>query len=173
MIALRDDVGDDPNAKRLLPAVIRSFQRLSNRGPFRLLRDNMITANIFTETGLWAGRRTGYNVDLRRLDRVASRIVTGLFFHETGTRLPETHVATSYSESGLVDLSEPDRRRIQDICAKLTSRAPITIGDIFAYWFQLNSEDPATSAWLLCFFGKVAFVGMTLPKNARPSDVGA
>jgi hypothetical protein len=128
----------------------------------------MTDVELMTPGGLFLGQVPGYNVDLARLDRVAARIVTGLFYHEFGNRLPSNHQTIAYSEAGLTAVDKESIKRIQSLCARLTTSEPKAVGtDVFHYWFEQTRESPNVSAWLLTFFKHVSFLCVTMPREAR------
>lgn len=169
MLTLREDAFGNANVEALLPTVYRSLNRESSIGFRKLLLKNLRTIEVHTPAGLYLGNRKGYNVDLERLGRVAARTVKGLFYHEKGFRLPDSHKIGAFQEDGLRDLAGDARKELlHTIIAPLTSKSPKEIGKkAFKYWVSFTDTDPCTSAWLLIFYERVPFICLVLPQNAK------
>lgn len=167
MLTLREDTADHPDVEQLLPIVYRSLARPDKVGFAKSIQKNMKEVYVRTQSGLYLGIKPSYDVNLARLDNVAKRIVKGLFYVETGHRLPDNYEAVAYSESGLRNLAENDKKHLQtEIIRPLTSNAPKIIGkQVFSYWVAYPDIDANISVWLLVFYKRVAFLCLTLPKE--------
>jgi hypothetical protein len=126
----------------------------------------MCDLDITSRGGISLRTAPRYDVDLRRLDRVATRITTGLYFQEIGTRVPDNRHVKAYSASGLTHVDSDTNARIIDICDKV-GRYPrkVFAENIFAYWFQQVHGDPTMSAWVLAFYEKVVFLCLVTPNE--------
>ncbi len=161
-LANRLDLKANPEVRKILRAVYRSWERPEGQGLRRAFAETLMPVDVIRPSGLWVGRATGFVVRLRRLERVAARITKGLFYHEFGERLPDTCAALAVCESGLPELGADDLRIIRT----LTATAPKTIGErVFSYWSHRAPDHPATSVWVLVFFEKVLFLCWTLPRT--------
>lgn len=59
------------------------------------------------------------------------------------------------------------RATLSQTVEMLMSKLPMVIGEgVFEYWFQATSEDPATTAWLMRFYGVESFFCITSPHAA-------
>ena len=97
-----------------------------------------------------------------RIDRVAQRIIRGLFFTEKGYPVPDGYeVTNSAQQSGL--------STILDSLGDVGYAEHRTIGGtMFAYTFAPTDEDPNSIVWLSMFYEKLPFAGFTvLPKHLR------
>jgi hypothetical protein len=56
--------------------------------------------------------------------------------------------------------------QLREWCAtlKLTQEYPVG-GDVLRYWFRAAIDDSNTTIWLLIFYNRIVFVGMTGPKE--------
>lgn len=130
------------------------------------MKKNLFDVDVYTQGGIFVERRLGYNADVRRFDNVASRIVKGLFWHEFGVRLPDTHKAKAWSDLGLARIKQQE---LQDQIAEMGFRIieaaePKSIGDsVFDYWVQGFAEDRYASAWVFLFYNSVCFLCVTSP----------
>ena len=166
VISMRHDSGDHPAVKKILPSIYRSLQKSNKKGFQQALFNSMCDLDITSRGGISLGTAPGYDVDLHRLDRVAARITTGLYFHEIGTRVPDNRHVKAYSASGLTHVDSDTSARIIDICDKVGRNPPKVFGEnIFAYWFQQVHGDPTMSAWVLAFYEKVVFLCLVTPNE--------
>jgi hypothetical protein len=77
----------------VLASVIRSAQKASAPDLRASINSLVQPKARFSDAGLFLGMQPAVTTDLVRLGRVASRIVTGLSFHETERRLGASHMA--------------------------------------------------------------------------------
>lgn len=164
MLAMRDDAGDHPEAQKVLPQVIRSLQRPQARGLQGSLMENINEFYSSNKKG-FIEPRASYDVDLQRLDDVASRIVKGLFWKESGERLPHDYEANAYNDSGIISHS----RNGLAIFRELLEQQPKIMGrSAFQYWTKAVAEDKYISAWILQFYESVVFFCFTVPRATSP-----
>jgi hypothetical protein len=166
-LTFRDDTYEHPAVQRLLPSVLRSLQKPKKLKFSRAFLRSVAKVDVNTKAGIYIGRRSAYNVDLTRLDRVAARIAKGLFYHERGSRLPNGYEMISYNESGMAHVSEEIALNIQQrILVPLWSAPERVIGpNIFSYRFRFVESDPNLSAWLLTFFKTVGFICLSVTRK--------
>jgi hypothetical protein len=122
-LALRDDIGQDPDILEIIPAVMRSLERPEAPGLRNEFLGGAHEANLTTPDGLFLGGRLAYNVDLDRLGRVPERMVNALFYRRHRSRLPEAYEVRH-------DLAEETRRFL----APLINTQPVSVGRVFSYW---------------------------------------
>jgi hypothetical protein len=125
-----------------------------------------------TPTGVILPRALSIPIEGLRVIEVVIRIVMGLYFHETGNRLANTHRVIVCDElallhalrnvaSGRVQNLSPIPNLIKDV--ETTPRK--TIGKIFSYNWASNPVDAANSIWLLDFFSGIPFFCITQPSG--------
>ncbi len=166
VISMRHDTGDHPAVKAILPSIYRSLQKPSKKGFQQAFFNSMGNLDLLSAGGIYLGTAPGYDVDLSRLDRVAARITTGLYFHEFGKRIPEYFHVTAYSAAGLTNIDSDATVRVLDIFDKVTRNSPNVFGEnVFAYWFQRVQGHDTMSAWVLAFYKRVAFLCMVTPND--------
>lgn len=162
MLIMRVDVGSHPEYDNLWPVVYRSLERRRDHGLTIGLLKNVNLSEMRSPSGLYYQLPT-YNVSLERLDRVAKRITTGLFYHEFRRRLPDGYSAVAYGDSGFTS-SLASEEATRSLCSNLLVNPPTTIGaNVFSYWIKGANDNPNTTACLLEFFGSVRFLCLTLP----------
>lgn len=166
MISMRNDTGDHPAVRKNLPLIYRSLEKPSKKGFQRALFGSMGEIEIVTPSGFYLGTTQGYDVDLSRLDRVAARIATGLFFHEFGKRLPPEFHVSAYSVDGFSRANQKTKSSISDILNKTKCSEPNVFGDgVFAYWFKQVKECDTTSVWVLEFYEQIQFLCSIVPNH--------
>ena len=162
-IVLRRDAGEHPEAKRVSDRVWRSLRKPEAKGLNKLLLGDVEGLFYLNKQGFYEPT-AGYNVDLQRLDRVASRIVKGLFWSEYGERLPEDYDAWAFNDSGIQGM---DENQLGILRAVLGGKSTIVGNKVFRYWNSIVPEDKYSSAWILRFFESVYFMCFTLPKSVE------
>lgn len=100
VIVLEEKALDHPEAKRVLPAVRRSFLKPRKQRFRRAIFSGVREVERVSASGLYLGKGHAYDVDLSRLTRVIERITRGLFLHHVGRRLPLDCEVVSFAESG-------------------------------------------------------------------------
>ena len=105
-----------------------------------------------------------FNVDLQRLDQVASRIVLGLYWKEFGERLPGDYVVSAFNDSGIANMDE----HVLGIFRSVLKEGSKTVGNqVFRYWRKAVPEDKYSTAWILLFYESVYFFCFTTSKLAE------
>ena len=163
VVSLREDVGGQADMSGVLASVIRSAQKANAPG-LRATINNLIQPKArFSEAGLILGMHPAVTTDLVRLGRVASRIVTGLFFHETKKRLGASHMAQACLREGF---DEAEFVRGLNVIVRSFNPQPKTGGSVFKYWVGFpKPEDPNFSVWLLLFYDQVLFLCQTVQRE--------
>lgn len=166
MLISKHDAGDHPEARKLWSATQRSLERAPRSRFTQAFLESVMRIDMKSLGGIYLGSRPGYNVDLRRLDHVAGRVVKGLFFHHRRYRLPNEYEVVVYSEDGLRDAGEDGIRSLQAMVAVAKSEPPKVIGaDVFKYWFVAAKDAQDATFWVLSFFDAVSFVCLTAPQD--------
>jgi hypothetical protein len=172
MLTLRDDIHAIPLVRqKLWPKVRRSLQKETKRGFQSALFQNICQVPVFTESGIYVGRRGGYHVDERRLEKVVERTVKGLFYHLQKRVLPSSSGVHVWCESRFSAMPNDARDHILGIALAIweSDGKAATIGDdVFSYKVAFFREDDNASAWLLNFFKRVSFMGLTLSGHNMP-----
>ncbi len=169
MVAGRLDAHDHPQAQKVFESIIRSFQRPQARGFARQVLDNLIDVDMYSEGGAYIGQGVGYKVvrtDYDRLDLVTDRIIRGLYWDKFSVRLPNRCTIKCYENSRLE--ANVDPKKLEDLALifkPLIERQPdAAIGDgVFEYWVERAEDNDFGSAWILRFYQRVWFFGLTSP----------
>jgi hypothetical protein len=165
MIAFRHDL-DHPDASAAFDAAMRSLARPRAGGMRTALLNGLREVDVRSPAGLYLGRAGSYDVDVDRLDRVVRRTMLGLFYREIGRPLPRHYNARAFL---LSQISPSGRAQIAAIVNTVQgARAPSFVGRrVLSYWWQRATDEPHASAWLLVFYERVAWLGITMPPTTR------
>jgi hypothetical protein len=74
-LTFRDDTYEHPAVQQFLPSVLRSLQKPTKLRFSQAFLRSVAEVDVNTKAGIYLGRRSAYNVDLTRLDRVAARLI--------------------------------------------------------------------------------------------------
>ncbi len=167
VVAFREDVGDHPDVRAILPVIYRSLKKPRKVGLKNAVLNNIHYRNLRTPGGIFLGPRATYDVELDRLDRVVARIIRGLYHHHTATRIPNDYNVAVFSEDGL-RVSPSNLLQLQTEVLDPLSRTAIHSvgGTVFRYRYAAVATDPLSSAWLLTFYERVSFLGLVAPCGA-------
>ena len=164
VIVLRRGAGDHVDAQRVSDKVLRALQRPGAKGLIKSLLGEVREFWYLNEKGFYEPGAS-YNVDLRRLDRVASRIIRGLFWKEYGERLPGDYEAVSFNASGIQYINEHQLRIINHVISEGELR--VVGNNVFVYCRSIVPEDKYSTVWILLFYESVVFLCFTLPKAVK------
>jgi hypothetical protein len=162
--------------RRLLPTVERALRRPDHRGLVLGLLRNAQPATLMTQSGLYVAPTYLVPIHANRLQCVPTRIVRGLYYHVTRSRLPSDHCGMAIFEEGLLRYSPNLRDAMLMDIEFLKQHPPTTLGtDVFSYWYWIMPEDPRQSIWLMEFYGRMRFFGLTgaIPRAHQPAEPGA
>lgn len=155
VILTTNEVYEAPAAQQSIESLLRAMENPAKRGFARSFLDSIKEVDVQTEAGLYLGTAPILKIDRDRLNRVAERIVRGLFFHERRHPVP-----SGYEVIGRVQQSGFDR-----ILARLEGVAFPQVREIqhgvFSYTFKEAASDPDSTVWLAAFYDSLYFVGFT------------
>jgi hypothetical protein len=157
--------GHDEATKNHAP-VLRALNREQAPGLRASFLQSLRRVPEHTPGGLYLGHRLAFEVDLARLFRVVERTVKGLYFRETGQRLPDGYDVRVHSDETLATLDPRDLEEdTRNVIAPLQRLEPKVIGnDVFAYRHWIAPEDARISVWLLTFYRDISFLAITGPR---------
>ncbi len=170
MLAMEIKASEHPEAEKLQDKIVRSLKRPEKRGFTRSLFEKSRLVDLFTQSGIYVGKSQTYEADSKRLNKVAERIILGLFWHHVGRRLPDDYIpgASIYCGAGI----SPDRfhsatKRLADFALSGEEK---TIGrGTFTYWHRFADDDPCGSVWLLRFYEVTWFLGCIMSRRESES----
>ena len=149
-------------ADRANEAVLRSLTKPSKAGFSRFVRASLVHVDVRSEVGIFLGKAPALKLNKRRFDRVAERIIRGLFWHEKRHPVPDQYIVLNRQSN-----FEPAVKAL-GAGASLFVEPRHIAGGAFAYTYASSAEDPSSSAWLSMIYGVIPFVGYTVkPKHLR------
>lgn len=163
-LVMRHDVGGSSSGQQILNKALRALARPQQRGYARALARRTRLAQVQSEAGLLLGNAPVYIVENERLSRVVERTLRGLYYHEEGERLPEEGIARAWSLNGFQGASDSVLRELLKFSRACLASEPVTIApSVFTYWIARTPEGKP-GAWLLLFYERVPFLGLTVPQ---------
>lgn len=156
---LTEPTGRHPEAQKLLDKTIRSFKR-KEKAKF--------TRNLFQDAvPITKNNSPSVAIDVRanRIYRQVERFIVGMFFNETGRRLPHKHYPMI-----LFNPFSPNMTNRIDSIAHIFDKRSVTIGNgVFSYQVKFLEGSKHDSLWLLWFFESQPFICAT-PAAGRLLD---
>jgi hypothetical protein len=167
-LASRADVGGQSGADQVLAVALRSLAKPEAGGLRRSFLRSIMPVDLYSTGGIYLGAAPGYRVNMKRINRVAARTVSGLFFKVAGMRLADQYRATACCLSGVGSVDPRSLAHFEEALRLLGAEPATTIGNgVFTYRVRRVEDDPFGSIWLLAFYERVIFVGGTLPKSFK------
>ena len=90
------------------------------------------------------------------------RVTEGLFYHELGHRLPDSHGVLIREASAVADADRTEFLA-NFLPLEQVGLKEVGAGGIFAYGYLMAEEDPDTTIWSLYVYGTVPFFAATMP----------
>lgn len=162
-------VAPHPAARIAWPSAFRGLRRQLGAGLTRAFLGRIRRTPVLSPAGLYLGNTMTYAVDGMRQARVAARIMRGVHYQRTKTRLPD-HYVLAYPLPLALKFPAGYGKRMAVAAMGLTNRPPnLQLGrGTFTYWSEDVAGVPVT-VWVLLFFQAMPFVGWSIPKAFLPS----
>lgn len=158
-----ENVSEHAAADRINKDISRSLTKESKQGFARLLYDSLIEVPGKDSHGKDVVV-PALKIDRSRINRVANRIIRGLFHHEKHYPVPDGYIVeTEFRQAGFPRIFT----RIEPLLPQFS--LPRNIGNgVFAYSFTSIEEDSNSTIWLLSFYDALPFIGFTIkPQHLR------
>lgn len=155
-------VSDKQHARSVMDSVCRSLRKPQKVGFARYINESLFEADVHSDAGIFLGRGGGIKIEKKRFDRVAERIIRGLFYHEFGLPLPPNYEVTNcFSQTGFEDAGK--------FLSGTKFAEPRSIGEgVFWYTYAMTGEDPYSGVWLQVYYEGLEFLGFTTdPERER------
>ncbi|OGE34233.1 hypothetical protein A3A14_04210 [Candidatus Daviesbacteria bacterium RIFCSPLOWO2_01_FULL_43_38] len=153
-------------AKELMEnEITRSIQRKPALG--HQMFNQMWLVDAYTKSGLYVGKMTGYKVsdlDRKRIDRIVTKIIQGLFYHEFKQHLPKDWKVRIV----WIDPKKSKELSLEELAKTL--KWNIIKDDTFAYGVNYVSET-YQSMWIIDFFKVPCFYILLMDKEAKHNRV--
>jgi len=148
------DRNSHPVSERVLTnSVIRSLER-SSRAVAELFRGYRLLPRT-TPSGIVTEVSPGFQIHLGRINRVIEKIVRGIYYYKSGSKLPAEYGVGVYEGNGFWEDEQTQ--------ALITAMSPIEHqgDDVFTCRYVRDNADPNRIAWLLSFYGRIGFFALT------------
>lgn len=152
------------------PEAIRVLERLGeeHRGGRRKraglaarFLDARTPVDVQTPGGIYLGSAPGFQMEVERVNRVLSKMVRGLYFHEYSRRLPSDAVV-------FVEIS-PDLDRLRaPVFSAALAQAPKRLGAVFTWRAFAVEGAPTCTSWAMGFYDTILAIGLTGAAKAQP-----
>lgn len=144
---------------------MRSLERREALGMVFGFAQSITPINVETPTGIFIKRHFGFYANMNRMNRVVSRIVKGLFYHEKKHRLPNDYEVRSQSEDSFRQRVPSERDFLeQNFVNPVLPQKRKVFGDgVFAYRINTFAGDPNSTVWILEFYERASFLALTIP----------
>jgi hypothetical protein len=171
---MRNGVVSNPDAHNTWNVVLRSLSRSQATGLRKQVLSDFKFINLQTRSGIYLGKRIGYEVDTNRIRSVVQRIVRGLYFIESGNPLGLENDVRVFDEEDLQGQSSEFLQQLkQNILNPLSNLKPKIIGNnVFLYRFYIIKEKPLFSVWGMAFYGRVPYLTITASPHSIEDKLG-
>ena len=169
VLPLRKDVFDLPEAQESRDAMLRALDREDHRG----LRQATARQSLLAEKwygGFYLGLQRYFTYSTWRTNRVASRVIYGLWWEAFQQRLPNDYLCFALEANIFQNAGVPEEHYLVDIPSARV-RTFLDRDRVCFIAAEQNSHDPFTTRWFLGFYGKLFFAGFTLPKTGIKEEV--
>jgi hypothetical protein len=162
VLLARHDVGGHPAVKQLLPTLIRGWERPRGKRLPLSIAETARSFSIYNEAGIFVGAAPAYAVSSVRIHRFIERMVRGLFFNELGYGLPAAYNVR------VVLFLERIGNLVTEIGQVLSGMPIRRLGEgAFAYCWASADDDSNATVWVLTFYDRIAFAGLTADPSKR------
>lgn len=166
----QEDIASHPQAQKLNKIVRKKFDESEKKGLEIRMTSQLYTKDIFTPTGIYLGERNLIYPEYSRIDSTLKKIIKGLFFHLMKKPFPSEifHIAV-VDKNQIEELQRILTIDLNSLLAELDESPINDIHRVFSFkCVDKTNTLPKCSVWLLTFFEKRQFFGLTYPKKLGP-----
>lgn len=162
---MREGTVETPSVRTARDAALRSLTKPAKVGFARALLRSVSEVETYSPAGIYLGQGLSYNVDLNRVTNVICRTTCGLYFHEYGQRLPDSHRCKVYALQGIQTARQDIISTMRRFWAHAISGRRRDFGDsVFTYWTRSIDGPEGATSWAFVVYGFVPFYAYTGPK---------
>jgi len=166
MLTMRDETFKHPSVQKNWPKIKRSLERVSHGGLRKLFIDSTQFINLRSNAGLYIGKAGLFNPDSERMDRVMRRISKGLFYSETGRRLPDTYDIVWWDLTDTQKFNKEEKETIIKMIDNLKFIPIKSFGNnIFKYRYMFTEDDDNSFCGTFSFYLRVWFLVCSIDKD--------
>jgi len=169
-LVAREDTKGNRSRDELFPTVKRSLTRVDARGFANKFLNSLAEVEEFTPAGIYVRSGVSVSFEGARLDRVAEKVIRGLFYLETGRRVPPDYRVAIVHQSRVRHLRPAFRTDLLGFVAMVLETKPREFGPAFKYWYLPSPNGWARSHWILEFYGSREFYCFTAPIISAPEN---
>jgi len=160
-----EDLSNHPGVLGVQPVVLRSFSNPNKSGMFADFLKSIRLLEEATPSGMATKSKFGFEADMVRIRRVVQRILLGLFYHHRQHRIPPGYDALVFNEESLQTWPGDYFTYVNETLLQplLATKAEVRGDGIFGYRFAFHPQDPDSTFWILDFYERARFVGLTVP----------
>jgi len=161
-VTVNSNAEGNPSAMNNFKVIMRSLRKPGKWKFARHINQSLGHVSVQTPGGIYLGKAPAIKVQAKRIDRVAQRIIRGLFYEEFKVPVPEGYEVTNR-------MSQQGFGKILDGINPTLFKPWREIGNKhFAYTYAQTEEDPYSVIWLSVFYDALPFLGFTVkPKHRR------
>jgi hypothetical protein len=166
MLVVDIHVSSQPIVQELLQGKLARAARAGQSPIAHTVRSKGRMEPLYTRSGIYLGTYPTIPIDGKRVIRIFSNIVRGLYFYiHNGKRIPDDYVF----EVQRLDPLQPQAPR--EVFEAMNTEKVYSLGDgsVFCCAYLYGEEDPFVTYWLLQFYNNVFITVATNP----PDDVQA
>lgn len=169
ILSLRDETFDHPSVQNNWPKIKRSLECKSHGGLRRILIDSTQFVNLRSNAGLYLGKAGVIEPDSKRMDKVLRRIAKGLFYSETGYRLPDNYDIVWHDITNVRDLKQEEKDTIIQMLNYLEATPMKNFGNnVFKYRYMYTNDDPNCFWGTFSFYLRIWFLVYSMDSNLIP-----
>jgi hypothetical protein len=172
-VALKIQVSNNPVVNQLLAKLVRGIWRSRGRGNTGSIAATMKPIELRSTAGLYLGETGTFVPEQDRMVRAITRYVRGLYYHEFGARLPDTHEVDVH----LIEMLEPndgDWKRFGQGVQKLadfalSGKRVIVHQEVFYYAVNAlrDTDGSESTVWIMQFYRHSPTLCITMPRDRR------
>lgn len=163
-LSIREDVISHPDVILNRKTIGRAMNNPKKVGLRRSFDNSIKVTEAFSKYGLFIGNKHFLDVKLERLNKVAERIIKGLYYHHTNVILGNDYKSIAYITDCLKDLSDTQCwENIKKLFESLQFEKSHLIGNnVFEYKYKIANDNDKISLWIMKFYDKIHFFGATI-----------
>jgi hypothetical protein len=165
LLAVEWDASRVGDAAGVSASIIRSMQRQAARGFRQSVFGSIQRVMVQTKGGLVLPAFS-ITVNTERLLRTVEKTIKGLYFHASSEPLPAgSSVWARVYEQAMQEETAAVKEELRGtVLPSLAEQPEVQIGgDIFAFRYARDGDNPHCTAWWLEFYRRFRFVGLTVP----------
>jgi hypothetical protein len=164
--AIHNDASSSPSAQAIYQTLIKGVGNPKKQSWANSVFRSLSFGQVHSPAGLYLGDAPIYELDVPRLQRVASRIIRGLYYHHWREPVPESYEVVAYSAELVRRLPKETRDGLAPLLAFVDGEPARSVGDVLRYRLRTFPEGAGCIA-LLVFYGAVSYLGFVSDREGR------